>query len=948
MARLVVGPWQKGLVRCGLGALASLVLVLSLGTTASADVQPLEVSEYRKDFGVSSGRAERALEVQRIGAEENIGQGLENALGKLYAGIWFDNSSGEFVVPVVSGASEAAVASEFLRIGLAKDFRTAPVEATLVELEGAQRRIDGDLGDRELTNATTSIDPGVNAVVVATDESASASEEQLVDRVTADERGLATTTSIPVPGLGDEPVACYASFNTYVCDKPLRGGVGIYPGTGSPYSGGSAGCTAGFKALGLSNGSRYMLTAGHCGKVSAQWSSYDSGNPVIPQPHYIGATTQRTFGGGDWAKIDVTGRPYWDEGSWPVLVANWGYDQAQSITGEGVSFKGQYVCHSGTTTATNCGYVSAVDQSTTVEDPETKQSLALNHLTEVQNVCIDKGDSGGPVFIGNTALGIVSVGNLTASTCANRVMKYMEITEATTALGVTVAPRAPKVTIEPPPALNGNPGWVTLKGKVTAPNVTVSGSVNIKLFKWNTSTTKWDEKAVVPATVNGNSFEIANWNGVGPGSWIAQAVFPAQGAFGEGSSSTVTEGAFTVKDGYRIISQSPGKCVDVNGGSYDNLATIQQWDCLEANTHQNQIFTLVPTGEGFFQIKNRQSGRCLDVFNASGADGATVMQYTCNPSSNNQRWQTVSTGAGYFEVRAKHSNKCLDVPSANPNNGTPLQQWTCNGANQQKWFFSPMDITAPITTKTDLYLPEGERLNGWPYGYATASGYVRTGAYGIGGNTLKVSYYKENGSGQYPFVKAKNPTINPDGGYEVKYEGLAPGNWIVRSEFTGVNGLGPSADEKWMHIGTGYRFYYRHSGKCMSLNGNNGNNGTVMIQYDCAPSANTLDGQVFTLHPIEGGARFNITVNSSQRCLDVTAGGQQNGAWFQQWDCNGSDQQRFQVVPIAGQAPWNALIAKHSGKCMDINSSSTANNVIVQQWDCQWSPNQQWAFQGIG
>ncbi len=501
-------------------------------------------------------------------------------------------------------------------------------------------------------------------------------------------------------------------------------------------------------------------------------------------------------------------------------------------------------------------------------------------------------------------------------------------------------------------ALNGNPGWATVVGEVTSPGLTVSGkTAYIKFFKWNVSTTKWDEKAVVPTAVNNNKFELVNWNGVGNGSWIAKAEFPSQGGYGASSSNTVTEGAFLVKDGYRFKVKHTEKCLDVYAGLTANGTAINQWDCLNPATTSNQVFTMVPTGSnGAVRIVARHSNRCVSVKGGSTAPGTYLEQYDCAGGEQpGQTWRTEKMTGNWSRLIAKHSNQCMDVRGQETANGVPVTQYTCLGTQaNQMWEIQSVDA-GPIPTQTELYVPDGETLYGRPYGYSTAYGYVRTGAYNIAGNTLKLSYYKQNGAGNYEYIKAVNPTINSEGRFEVKYEGFGPGEWIVKADFPGVGNFAASGSpERWFHVGDGYRYVFRHSGKCLTLNGNYNYNGNIFVQWDCAPVATPYDGQVFAMHPIEGGARFNITVNSTGKCLDVTGGSTANGAAFQQYDCNGSDQQRFQVIPIYMQPPWNALIAKHSNKCMDVYSQYTSNGALIHQWECLWPGSQQWQFQRIG
>ncbi len=951
MARLVVGPWQKSLVRCGFGALASLLLVLSFSSLASAEVQPFEVSEYRKDFGVSTANAEESLEIQEEGTEAAIESGLEASLGKDYAGIWFDNQSGEFVVPVTDGSDRSVVGSELAAAGLQADFRTSTVASTWAELEAAQEGLNRALAVPMSEGLIqTSLDPRSNAVMVRWAEGLNGDGQALMQREAAAASVEVKLEQVPKDAFAVTPAACSELGNSS-CDRPLRGGVAIGE------NGFITDCTAGFKATSPA-GNRYVITAGHCALLNGSNVQYWMAEDTKAEDHYLGYTEQAQWAKGtDFAKINANGT-YWDTNPWPTQIVEWGHntefgypiDAAHPITSEGSSFVGQYACHSGMVSGSSCGYVKAVNASISGEYQGEK--FTINHLSKLSPVCGEQGDSGGPVYAGGMALGLLSLLDPAKPECQREIF-YTEIIEDTNLMNVSVGTRSTTTSITQATALNGNPGWATIAGTVYGPGgATISGkTAYIKFFKWNVSTTKWDEKAVVPTAVNNNKFELVNWNGVGNGSWIAKAEFPSQGGYGASSSNTVTEGAFLVKDGYRFKVKHTEKCLDVYAGLTANGTAINQWDCLNPATTSNQVFTMVPTGSnGAVRIVARHSNRCVSVKGGSTAPGTYLEQYDCAGGEQpGQTWRTEKMTGNWSRLIAKHSNQCMDVRGQETANGVPVTQYTCLGTQaNQMWEIQSVDA-GPIPTQTELYVPDGETLYGRPYGYSTAYGYVRTGAYNIAGNTLKLSYYKQNGAGNYEYIKAVNPTINSEGRFEVKYEGFGPGEWIVKADFPGVGNFAASGSpERWFHVGDGYRYVFRHSGKCLTLNGNYNYNGNIFVQWDCAPVATPYDGQVFAMHPIEGGARFNITVNSTGKCLDVTGGSTANGAAFQQYDCNGSDQQRFQVIPIYMQPPWNALIAKHSNKCMDVYSQYTSNGALIHQWECLWPGSQQWQFQRIG
>jgi hypothetical protein len=264
-----------------------------------------------------------------------------------------------------------------------------------------------------------------------------------------------------------EPVPAACGWGS--CDPPLRGGVRI----------GEFGCSAGFKAVGVLNSNRYVLSAGHCAE-----------NPFVPEfvaynsnlvaPHWLGVTEAAYWGTGghDLVKIRANGSPTWDTNPWPVWVVVtsddiWTQTENRTITSEAKSFIGEYACHTGITTGTSCGTVNQMNL--TVDYFDQGRHVIVKNLTELAGICIAGGDSGGPVFAGGTALGITSFGNGEATQCGKGQYDwYSEITEDTAYLGVSVAP------LEPPPA--GSPAKPTVETKA-ATNIqegqaTLNGTVN--------------------------------------------------------------------------------------------------------------------------------------------------------------------------------------------------------------------------------------------------------------------------------------------------------------------------------------------------------------------------------------------------------------------------------------------------------------------------------------
>jgi hypothetical protein len=930
------------------------VALLSPGSIANAAVDSFEVQEYQRDLGVPAEQARRVLETQS--AASGITDLLQETLGKNYAGVWFDNEKVEFVVPLLPAASRSTVSAALSHGGLAGRFRLASAESNWAQLEAAQRQVDSRLSaEIEAGVVETFIDPRNNSVAVRTAGEATEAEHARIAAAAANTAAKVQVRPQVAEAFGLEQTACNGA--SQICDAPFRAGVGIWGSPAAIELWPLGDCTAGFKAKGNVYGTPYVLTAGHCVQYEGgtyDWSTGNSSKADIKIGHVEQYAVPPI---NDYAKIKATEGP-WNFSSFPTLTAIWGGDLEHRITSEARSYVGEYVCHSGSHSGTSCGTVTAVNMTSRQPVPGVYHEwIDVPHRTEFYPMCAKPGDSGGPVFSGNTALGIMTdtnggVEGEPEPTYCQEKGYYTEVTEAGDLLGVTVAPRTTRTTISARP-LNGNPGWVTITGEVHgAEGAPVDArQVQVIFFKWNASTSRWDQKETLGTTVHNGHYEIANWNGVGTGSWLAKAEFPTQGPYLGSSSDETWEGRFEVKDGYRIVNRNSNKCVDIYFNSRENGAAVHQWECLNPATYQSQVFVLQPQGGGYYTLFNRNSGRCLDVIDANPANGAQLQQWSCNGNAQ-QAWRTqpVETvnGDEYMYLVAKHSGRCLDVTNGNLENGVRLQQWDCIGTPQMKWKLQSVE-SAPIPSELTATTAA---LNG-EIGYVGVHGYLKAGAYGLGGQHVKITYEKQvNGNWEYR-TKAE-PEVNSEGYFSYNYMGVGVGTWRLHVDWAGgSNFAGSGSGMRNFTIRPGYHVVARQSKKCLTVNQNLAANGTAIIQWDCSATPNPQDGQVFTLVPFEGGRYFELLINSHSteqlgRCVDVAGAGTTDGVNYQEWDCsNGAyPNQLFSKVQVEGE--WNAYIAKHSGKCMDVEQESLLNGYRIHQWTCTWHGNQQWKLEAVG
>jgi hypothetical protein len=231
----------------------------------------------------------------------------------------------------------------------------------------------------------------------------------------------------------------------------------------------------------------------------------------------------------------------------------------------------------------------------------------------------------------------------------------------------------------------------------------------------------------------------------------------------------------------------------------------------------------------------------------------------------------------------------------------------------------------------------------------------------VAGQYVNVNFKKRNSSGVYEYIDTiePHPTLDSEGKFSYSYWGVGAGEWEVIVVYPGFGNLAESRTVEGahrFHVGDGYRFEFRQSNKCVSTSGGGTSNGTAIIQWDCDANYNNwADGQVYSVKPVApaGSNYFEVIPDSNtSMCLDVAGGpsATQNGAVVQLWQCLGESQtnQIWHIVPIAGQEPWFAFIAKHSGRCMTVSENSTANGARFLQWDCAWAGSQQWRWLPVG
>jgi hypothetical protein len=135
-----------------------------------------------------------------------------------------------------------------------------------------------------------------------------------------------------------------------------------------------------------------------------------------------------------------------------------------------------------------------------------------------------------------------------------------------------------------------------------------------------------------------------------------------------------------------------------------------------------------------------------------------------------------------------------------------------------------------------------------------------------------------------------------------------------------------------------------YSGKCVDVNAASTAPQAVVQQYTC----NGTGAQSFQVID-EGNGWFKLLNSNSHLAVDVIGASTANGTHIQQYTDNGTGAQRFSIS-VADTADSTAfeIVNETSGKCLDDTDWGTADRNPLQQWACSGGSNQTWRFYPIG
>ncbi len=295
------------------------------------------------------------------------------------AGAYYD-ASGKLVVTVTDASAAKTVA--------AAGATAKHVTRTGAQLDRIQSNLDSSA---RVVGTAWSVDPATNQVVVSVDSSVTGAKLATVE------------AAVKAQGAGARLEHVDGVFTTRIA-----GGDPIYMGQFV--------CSLGFNARDSSNRD-FFVTAGHCGNISTTFYSNSSHTTVL------GTRQGSSFPGNDYAAIRYTNTTITKTGGVDL------YSGTRDITGSANPTVGQAVQRSGRTTHVHSGTVTGLNATVNYAEGTVRGMIRTN-------VCAEGGDSGGPLFANNTALGLTSGGSGNCSSGGTTF--FQPVVEALNAFGLHV------------------------------------------------------------------------------------------------------------------------------------------------------------------------------------------------------------------------------------------------------------------------------------------------------------------------------------------------------------------------------------------------------------------------------------------------------------------------------------------------------------------------------
>ena len=312
--------------------------------------------EYARDIGISLSEAIHRLTLQNSIGELDVAFSQKEAAS--YGGLWIQHQPSFKVIVQMTSGNEQLPLQYLSKLQIPKDIvEVRSVKFTLSHLQALQ-----DLSTQKLRISGVNVDTGINIFNNSVDINVIDPQEV---QVILSQKGILLPSEIVVLKV----------------PELIKPAANIYAGL-------SINCTTGFSVKNPS-GTKGISTAAHC----ANSQSYLGVNLPLVAEAYSGSNDIQ------WHSVGShTVKNYYQAGGTAYLV--------NSITNRNSQAINSYICKSGVTTGYACGYIT--DKNVNPGYIPGGGNATFIRLHKDISLLANDGDSGGPVFSGNSAYGIIS------------------------------------------------------------------------------------------------------------------------------------------------------------------------------------------------------------------------------------------------------------------------------------------------------------------------------------------------------------------------------------------------------------------------------------------------------------------------------------------------------------------------------------------------------------
>ena len=360
-------------------------------------------------------------------------------------------------------------------------------------------------------------------------------------------------------------------------------------------------------------------------------------------------------------------------------------------------------------------------------------------------------------------------------------------------------------------------------------------------------------------------------------------------------------------------------------------------ECFTGNDSQKYRIEYVKNG--YYRIVSKATGKVLDVESGSADSGANIQEYTWN-GSDAQLWRFGMGNNGYY-IKSKLGT-FIDVKAGKVTEGNNVQTNTYGATGAQNWKLDSLlineeeekiadgtyTIASTVKEKNVLDIYGGNFANG-----------TNVQIYASNNTAAQRYEIKKMKDGYYRIMVEKTGKV-----LDVKDISSKEGVNLQQYEWNGND------SQLWKFIRTGTSSYYIKSklGTTIQVSSEKCESGS---NVEMGMLKETSDKQKWTLtraenYSLEEGTYAIKSALDASKMLDIACGSAANGANVQIYLHNGTTAQQFKILH-AGNGFYK-IISEKTGKSLDVYGGNTKDGSNIQQYTWNGSDAQLWKIINLG